>query len=159
MGGAGYLVTILLLMVVLPVVSMLLEAFVFHGSGDFFLLLGRWFVFWGVGVRLFAAGIRQVTRPQFTAQTIFRITDPAAEKLVTEIGIGNLAIGLVGLLSVWIMAWVPAAATAGAVFLGFAGAKHFTNTGRSRTENIAMWSDLWVAAVLLVYLVARARTG
>jgi hypothetical protein len=49
---------------------MLVEALVTHAPLDLWLLLGRWFVFWAVGVRLLTAGIRQIAQPRFTAETI-----------------------------------------------------------------------------------------
>lgn len=57
---------------VLPAISVLAEALLSHGSIDLMLLIGKWFVFWGVGVRLFIAGVRQVAQPQFTAESIFQ---------------------------------------------------------------------------------------
>ena len=37
------------------------------GGGGLMPLVGKWFVFWAVGARLFIAGIRQVIQPAFTA--------------------------------------------------------------------------------------------
>ena len=51
-----YLITVLLLMLVLPVGSIGAEHSYFHSSVPLILLVGKWFVFWGAGVRLFLAG-------------------------------------------------------------------------------------------------------
>ena len=149
-----YLGMILGLMGVLPVGSVLIERLAVPESA-LLPLVGKWFVFWAVGCRLFAAGIKQVRSPEFTARDIFGITDPAARKLVVEIGFGNLAMGTVALVSLWRPGWTAAAATAGCVYLGLAGLAHVRNRGRNRTETIAMVSDLAVAAVLAVYLLGR----
>ena len=55
----------------LPLLSILIEWLCINGSGDPVALIGKWFVFWAVGVRLLLASSRQVAQPAFTAQTIF----------------------------------------------------------------------------------------
>ena len=52
--------------------------------------------------------------------------------------------------------WTPAGALAGDVFYALAGANHAWQAHRNAKENVAMASDLFVAAVLLVYCVSRA---
>lgn len=149
-----YLAAILGLMVVLPVASILIEWMASDGS-DLLFITGKWFVFWAVGIRLLLAGIRQVAQPSFTAAQIFRITDPAAEKLVSEIGFGNLSMGLVAALTLLVPGWLVPAGLAGGLYLALAGIKHLTNSERTREENIAMISDLGVAVVLAIALGTR----
>jgi hypothetical protein len=149
-----YLAAILALMVVLPIASVVVEWMAGEGS-DLLFIVGKWFVFWAVGIRLLAAGIRQVMQPSFTAVQIFRITDPAAEKLVSEIGFGNLSMGLVAALTLLAPGWLVPAGLAGGLYLALAGIKHLANNERTREENIAMVSDLGVAVVLAVALGAR----
>lgn len=146
-----YIALIVLLMLVLPVVSIVAEMLI-GTDATLLALVGKWFVFWGVGVRLFVAGIRQVTQPSFTAKTIFRIDDPGAEKLVTEIGFGNLSIGLLGLLTLLFPAWLVPTALAGAVFYLLAGIKHVMNRDRSATETIPLVSDLGMGLLLAIWL-------
>ena len=64
-------------MLVLPAARVIVEALWFGSAADVMLLVGKWFVFWAVGVRLFIAGVRQA-QPQFTAKSIFEIKDRAA---------------------------------------------------------------------------------
>lgn len=146
-----YLALIVLLMLVLPVASIAVELSAGMG-GDLLFLVGKWFVFWAVGVRLFTAGVHQVAKPGYTAQTIFRIGDPNAEKLVTEIGFGNLSIGLLGLLSIFNAGWIVPAAIAGCAFYLLAGIKHVMNRERTSVETIPLVSDIAMAALLIVYL-------
>jgi hypothetical protein len=146
-----YLGIILALMLVLPVGSVAVERLAVPESA-LLPLVGKWFVFWAVGCRLFAAGVRQVLSPDFTARGIFGIGDPAAGRLVVEIGFGNLAMGAIALVSLVRPGWTAAAAMAGCIYLGLAGLAHLRNRGRNRAETIAMASDLWVAAVLAAYL-------
>src|SRR5262245_61289864 len=118
-----YVLAIVVLMAVLPIVSILVERH-FLPSSDLLFLGGKWFVFWAVGVRLFLAGLQQTRDPGFTATTIFAIKDKAAEGLVAEIGFGNLAIGLLGMVSIFDRGWVTPAAIVGCAFYGLAGFKH-----------------------------------
>jgi hypothetical protein len=147
-----YLVIVLGLTVVLPTTSILLEMTT-SGTTLSLLLVGKWFVFWGVGVRLLLGGIRQVLQPSFTAATIFRIQDPAAEKLVTEIGFGNVSMGLVAALSLLLPNWLVPGGLAGGLYLGLAGLKHIANSERTHAENIAMVTDLLVAGITGVTIV------
>ena len=152
-----YLAAIVLLMGVFPVVSILIELFVAHTSADIIFLIGKWFVFWSVGVRLMLAGARQISKPAFTAQTIFRIEDKAAETIVQELGFANLAIGAIGTLSLMFPDWITPAAVAGGLFYGLAGIKHYMKGDRNRLETIAMISDLAAYVILAGYLLVNTR--
>lgn len=147
-----YLAIVTLLMGVLPVASIVVEWAVQQGSADLLLLVGRWFVFWSVGVRLLLAGVRQIANPAFTAGTIFGVTETAALTIVQELGFANLSIGLLGALSLARPAWVVPSAIAGGLFYGLAGLKHLVKGERNRTETIAMLSDLFAFIVLGAYL-------
>jgi len=144
------LAAIVLFMVVLPILSIAVD--VAYGTA-LVVALGKWFVFWGVGWRLATAAARQLMQPDFTAQRIFGIKDPAAAALVLEIAFGNLALGIPSIASLGFPAWVPALALAGAIFYGLAGVQHVRNKATTRAEIAAMVSDLGIAAVLIVYLV------
>ena len=157
LGAVMYFATVLLLMLVLPVVSVVSEA-VFAGNADLLFLVGRWFVFWGVGLRLLLAGLKQVAQPSFTAEKIFGVTDEKAFPLVQEIGFGNLSIGLLGAASLFQPNWVVPAALVGCIFFGLAGLKHLTQPSRNRSETIAMLSDIGISAVLAIYLAAHVLT-
>lgn len=153
-----YLVMVLGLMVVLPIASIVIE-YVAAGGGDLFLLLGKWFVFWAVGIRLLTAGLRQITQPAFTAKTVFESDDPGTQKVVQELGFANVATGIVGVLSLIRPGFlIPAAITAG-IFYGLAGLKHVANTGKNRLETVATLSDLFIFAVLAVFVIQRIVVG
>jgi hypothetical protein len=147
-----YLAIIILLMGVLPIASILVEFLLLHSSTDLLFLLGKWFVFWSIGVRLLLAGLRQIANPQFTAETIFDVKEKAALTIVQELGFGNLAIGLLGALTLFNRQWIAPAAIVGTLFYGLAGIKHLVKGDRNATENIAMISDLFIAVVLAIYL-------
>jgi len=134
------------LMLVIPALSVIIEA-ARTGAPDLIWLVAKWFVFWGIGIRLLTAGAKQVAQPSFTARTIFRMDSPDAEKLVTEIGFGNVAIGLVSALSPAFPAFVIPMALTGGLFLGLAGIKHIGNSARTGEESAAMLTDLIIGVV------------
>ena len=101
-----YLMIIVSLMGVLPVISILAEVVDLHTSFDPLFLVGKWFVFWSVGIRLILAGLRQVANPAFTAETIFGVKDKAALPIVRELGFGNLSIGLLGVCALANHGWI-----------------------------------------------------
>jgi len=146
-----YFITVLLTTIGLPIASIVIELLA-RPEANVIASAGKWFVFWGVGVRLFLAGISQVVRPSFTASNIFRIKDTATEKIVSELGYANASMGLGGMLSLLSHAWVVPAGFAGGLFLGLAGIKHAMNAERSAKENVAMITDLIVTCVVAVYL-------
>jgi hypothetical protein len=110
-----YLISVALLLFVFPAASVAADALWGHGSGGLMPLVGKWFVFWPVGVRLFLAGVRQVLQPRFTAEHIFQITDRAAQPIVREVGFGNLAMGSLGLLTLPKPGFLLPAAIVGAI--------------------------------------------
>jgi hypothetical protein len=146
-----YFITVLLTTVGLPIASIVIELLA-RPEGVLIATAGKWFVFWGVGIRLFLAGISQVVRPAFTASNILGIKDTAAEKIVRELGYANISMGLAGMLSLLSPAWTASAGLTGGLFLGLAGIKHAMNAERSTKENVAMATDLLVACVVAVYL-------
>jgi hypothetical protein len=151
-----YLAAVILLMLVLPAVSVALEALRTPGGADLMALIGKWFTFWAVGARLFLAGVTQSLRPKFTAQSIFDIKDQGALAIVREVGFGNLAIGALGLASLIKPHWVAPAAIAGGLYYGLAGLGHLFRPNRSFKEQTALVSDLAIFVLLAVFIASRA---
>lgn len=146
-----YYLIVLAFMLVLPVLSIAIDGAVSE-AGLSLALLGKWFVFWSVGVRLFTAGVKQIVDPAFTAQSIFETSDRGARVVVQELGFANVAAGLVGILSLWFPEWTKPVAAYALVFYGAAAIKHITNARRNALENVATISDAWISAVMLVFL-------
>lgn len=149
-----HLTVVVLTMLVLPAASVLIERWTGAGTAPLWQFVGKWFVFWGVGVRLLIAGARQIVKPELTATGIFGVTDKAAFPLAQELGFWNLTIGLIAIASIRRPDWVVPMAIAGMLFYAMAGALHVTNKSREFSENVAMISDLGMAALLLTFLVA-----
>jgi hypothetical protein len=149
-----YYLTVGLLMFVLPIGSILIELFAFKSSNGIASLVGKWFVFWAVGVRLLLAGSRQAIQPRFTAETILGIKGEEPLQIVQELGFANISIGAIGIVSIFSGTWVMPSAIAGCLFFGLAGIRHMVQGKRNALENTAMISDLFLFAVLLVYILA-----
>jgi hypothetical protein len=150
-----YLAAIVLLMLVLPLLSVAGETPMLPDASALMGLIGKWFTFWGVGVRLFLAGVMQVFRPHFTAEDVFGIGDPAAHGLVREIGFGNLAMGTLGILSLFFPDFLLSAAIVGGLFYGLAGIGHAMRKDRNAKEQAALVSDLLIFLLLAVFVVSR----
>lgn len=149
-----YLAVVILLMGVLPILSIAFEIVAWGDPGGIAALIGKWFVFWPVGVRLILAGIRQIANPAYTAGTIFGIDDPKAHIVVRELGFGTLSIGSIGVASIVAPTWITPAAVAGGLFYGLAGIQHALDSRTSRQQTIAMISDLAIFILLAIWLIA-----
>jgi len=149
-----YFISVLLLLLVIPAVSVVSEAMHIGVGADIMWLIGKWFVFWGCGVRLLVAGIMQTFRPEFTAKSIFDIDAPAAHAIVREVGFGNLAMGTLGLASLAMPAWVVPAAVVGGLYYGLAGLGHAFRKGNFK-EQVALWSDLIIFLLLAAFVADR----
>ena len=128
-------------------------------AGPLLFLLGKWFVFWSVGVRLTLAGLRQALQPEFTAKQIFHMVGDEATPVVRELGFANLATGVVGLLSLGFGSFVLPVAIASAIFYGAAGVGHLRERDSSFSENLAMVSDLFIFVVLAIYAAPTLLTS
>lgn len=150
-----YVASVAVFMFLFPVLSVVTEVFVNKNHANLILLVGKWFVFWAIGVRLFTAGIRQIVKPGLTAEGILGIKDKASWTVVRELGFANFCMGLAGIISLWLTDWRPAVAFIAGLFLLLDGLMH-TKNERNFEENIAMYSDLFLGAVMAVYLVSFA---
>ena len=148
-----YIGMLVVLILIFPMASIALEVFVRnHGVLDV-AIVGKWFVFWAVGMRLFIAGLRQIVQPRYTAETILGVKDPDATLIVRELGFANTAIGSAGLGSIYLAGWVLPVAVIGAIFYALAGINHVTHRSKNTLQNVAMTSDFFAATVLLIFCV------
>ncbi len=117
------------------------------------MLIGKWFVFWTTGIRLFTAGISQSSNPAFTAR-IFKMKTLESYIVIRELGFANISLGVMGILSVINDHWRILAAITGCLFFGLAGIQHLFKKSDSTNEIIAMIGDLFVMIILLSYLIS-----
>jgi hypothetical protein len=151
-----YIVIVVLLLLVLPVGSISAELFAWHSHAPVLALVGKWFVFWSVGVRLFLAGLRQTIQPTFTAREIFHFKTDEPLKVIRELGFANLAMGSLGILSIFDPDLIFPAAITGGIYYALAGAQHIATRSRSLFENVAMVSDVFIFVVLAFYIVTSS---
>lgn len=148
-----YVVTVLLLLAILPAGSVIAEHSYFHSAAPLLFLVGKWFTFWAAGVRLFIAGLRQAFNPRFTAQDIFNIEGDTAFPIVRELGLANISMGALSLLSLYCVAFLVPGALVGGLYYFLAGALHVRSSHRNFNENFAMVTDFLIAIVLLGFVV------
>jgi hypothetical protein len=147
-----YLLMVLLLMLVLPCISIIIEIQTGKQSLTIIDLIGKWFVFWSIGVRLLVAGIKQAINPAFTAAGIFHLKDPESEVVVRELGYANICLGLVGIVSLFIPHWRIVSACSGGLYMGIAGVNHIIKKPAGTNEVVAMVSDIFIALVAAAWV-------
>jgi hypothetical protein len=145
-----YLISVIFTMLILPVISLVLERMSHPMSICY--LIGKWFVFWAIGVRLFLAGLRQASNPSFTAKEIFHIQGTESFAVIRELGFGNLAIGTGGIVSLLHPEWTSIMAIVGGLYFGLAGTLHLFKKVDSFNEIIALVSDLFIFIVMAAYV-------
>jgi len=146
-----YFAMVVILMLAAPVGSVVIEHSLVYSAAPTMALIGKWFVFWAVGVRLALAGLRQFFDPRFTSEQIFEISGDDALPLVRELGIANFAAGTVGILSLARPDFVLPSAIAATIFYGVAGFGHAAQRKRNVRETFAMATDLFALAVLAAF--------
>ena len=138
-------------MFIFPVASVFIEIS-FNKSNLSWPLIGKWFVFWAIGIRIFVAGIRQALNPEFTANEIFKINNEKSLVVIRELGFANICIGLIGILSLINTEWCKLGAIAGGLFLGLASIQHLSRKPDSKNEIIATISNAFIFVIMLLYL-------
>ncbi|HEX5153406.1 MAG TPA: DUF6790 family protein [Parafilimonas sp.] len=115
-------------------------------------LIGKWFIFWAIGIRLFTAGIKQALDPAFTGTNIFKFTSKESYVVIRELGFANIALGVMGILSLINNDWRMMAAICGGLFFGLAALMHSIKKPDSKNEWIALLYDYAVFLMMLIYL-------
>jgi hypothetical protein len=147
-----YIIIVTILTFILPAVCFVVEHLI-NGTPLTLELFGKWFIFSAVGLRLFLAGIRQITKPVFTAKEIFHIESPDVFPIVRELGFANLCFGLVGLVSLFNPDWRIVSAFASGLYYGIAGLQHLIKQPAGTNEKFALCTDLLIFALLLTYFI------
>jgi hypothetical protein len=150
-----FVAAVVLFMGVFPTATAVIDGFTHSDHAAVIDLIGKWFVFWAVGVRLLTAGARQILKPALTSEGILGIKGREAWQLVRELGFANVSIGLAGVLSLWKPTWRVPDALIGGLFLLLAGVEHVPKPTRSFEENLAMYSDLAIGVLMGVYVICR----
>jgi hypothetical protein len=145
-----------LLLLVFPIGCLAVDALVFNaGASALMALVGKWFTFWAVGVRLFVAGLAQLARPQTTARAVFGAKGGPANAIVREVGCANLAFGALGIASLAMSSWIVPAALAGGLYYGLTGVGRVIRGPGSDGGQIVLAMELFVCAVLGLFVANR----
>jgi len=148
-----YIIVVSVLTFVLPLVCPAVEILLNKEVQFSFDLIGKWFIFSAVGLRLFLAGIKQTTDPAFTAKEIFHIHSPESFPIVRELGFANLCFGLVGIISLFMPQWRIVSAFGSGLYYGIAGLQHLFKKPAGANEMFALVTDIIIFIFLLVYFV------
>jgi len=148
-----YIIAVSVLTFVLPALCTIAEILLFKGLSFSFALSGKWFIFSAVGLRLFAAGIKQTTNPAFTAIEIFHISSTESLPIVRELGFANLCFGLTGIVSLFMPQWRIVSAFASGLYYGIAGLQHLLKKTAGANEKFALVTDIVIFIFLLVYFI------
>lgn len=152
-----YFVGVVLLLLVFPAASVVVDIFVQFGTvseTSMLALVGKWFTFWAVGVRLGMAGLMQIFRPQYTVKEILGIDSQQANVLARELGFANFIFGTMGIISMFHSSWLIPAAYAGGLYYVLAGLGHIATTNRNPKETFALATDFYAGIVLIIFLIA-----
>jgi len=109
---------------------------------------GTWFVFWAVGIRLLIAGIRQISKPVFTA-SIFGISSSESYPIIRELGFANVTMGITACLGLFYTSFYVPGALLGMLYFGLAGFMHVSKKAATFNEGVALVSDLYVFIICM----------
>ncbi len=146
-----YVISVLAFTILLPLICSVVQILIEKNTALSFELLGKWFIFSAVGIRLFLAGIRQSTNPAFTAKEIFHIDTPVVFPILRELGFANICFGLIGIASLFFPQWRIVSAFGSGLYYGMAAALHLFRKPAGGNEKFALITDLFIFGFLLVY--------
>jgi hypothetical protein len=143
----------------LPLILGLAHFYFKKGKKPFLELILNYYLFIGVGIQGISTGIVQMHKPDMVVSFVEWPYSP----FLNELGMANLALGLLGILSVWLdRSWKIAAALGYGFFLLFTGIGHVVNIslyGVSPGDAGAfLWSDLFVPVALLLLIALQKRS-
>jgi len=146
-----YIAVVTILTFILPLICSVAQVLINKDIPFSFDLIGKWFIFSAVGLRLFIAGIKQTTDPAFTAKEIFQLDNPEGLPVVRELGFANLCFGLIGIVSLFLPQWRVVSAFGSGLYYGIAGLQHFLKKPVGANEKFALVTDIIIFLFLLAY--------
>ncbi|MFA9375648.1 MAG: DUF6790 family protein [Lachnotalea sp.] len=147
-------ISVVLFFYILPIACILIEIIAFSQT-DIWAVLMKWFVFWGVGLRLFTAGMKQVITPGFTARVIFELEDRKSYPLIRELGFANICFGLCGIISLIYINFRTVTLFIGCVYYGLALLQHVIRSEKNATEIFVTITDLSIIMELLIPFIIK----
>ncbi len=150
-----YIMIVSLLTFIMPLLSVMLEMYFVENVQPTFAMLSKWFIFWAVGMRLFIAGMKQTIDPAFTAREIFKFKTEESFPVIRELGFANSCFGLTAMFSFFFPDWRVVSAFASGIYYGIAGFQHLLKRPAGMNESFALFTDLFIFIVLLIYFVTQ----
>ncbi|PVD52239.1 hypothetical protein DC498_10980 [Terrimonas sp.] len=139
------------LLTALPVLSVIAEH-QFHHTDVNTILVGRWFIFWTVGIRLLVAGFTQVITAHRQGNTILLRGDPNGDTRKI-IGLVKILLAGLGFLCMINNEWSLLAAITVGLYIGLAGFQHDFKKPITWEDWIYMIYDLLVFLMITCCLV------
>jgi hypothetical protein len=135
----GYLIDVYVFTIALPFAAVGIEAIGNRGRIST-TVIAKWFLFFAVGIRLSLVGIRQM----------------ATKKLVKEPGFGNLSLGAMAVISLFIPSWRMVAAFGSSFYYGTSALVHFLQRPTTSDETFILLSNGCIFLVLILLLIGMA---
>ena len=142
---------------ILPIAAAALESRVDHVVLNW-PIYWKWFIFWGVGIRLFFKGVKLASTPRFTGLSLSSFSNRESYLVLMELGFANMALGAMGILSLINDQWRFIAAIAGAIYFGLADMLRLAKKPVGRHELVALIYNLLVFVGLVCYLISSPCT-
>jgi len=142
----------LIIMVFLPLISILIDI---KKKGFSFDILIKWILFWTIGFRSVTAGIVQIAFPSYTAKLIFELSGDDFYIVIRELGMANLSIGLVAMLSLKKQEWVNPISLIYITFFSLLSINHIYNFQAGMNELISLIFDVGVVVLLTFFLIHK----
>jgi len=140
-----------LLLAILPLLSAAAEHHFVHASISI-ILLGKWFMFWTIGIRLLIKGFVQVIRSRRNGNSSLLSKDETWE-VAKILGLAKMALAGMGFLCVVNDQWSLLATITVGVYLGLTGFQHDFKRPSTTTGWMNMSYDVLVFSVIAVCLV------
>ena len=93
-------ITVFVNILVLPIISIVINLIINNrknNSENIFEIIGKWFIFWSLGVRLIIAGLMQIFNPIYTNNLLQLSLNDFI--IIRELGLANFSIGLLCTIS------------------------------------------------------------
>jgi hypothetical protein len=147
-GDVLYVLIDVIMIVILPLTCSMTEKWVMHVATNW-MLLGKWFVFWAFGFRLFTSGIKQASDPSFAVKK----SNNDLIEIVRKLGIANICLGTGGILSLINESWRQVIAILGCLFFGLDAIRCLTVGLSSAAQKLLMLFNVVMFVAFLLYVI------
>ncbi len=139
------------LKIVLPICSIIWEHLQ-HSTVINPVLIAKWFIFWGMGIYFCIMGIAQMLRPAFAAKLLFLSKTPGFSELIIQLGIINISIGVLAILSLLDVHALKLAASVAIAYFGLSTLLSFFRKRDIRFDTFRLITDLLLFSTSLLFL-------